>query len=365
MPDASGNLLRTCLHDKHLAAGAEMSVCDGWEMPRSYGDPAGEYRALHERAAVTDLSCVGRIRIRGDGALDLLEHLCTADVTRQEDDTAVYTLLCNEGGGIVDHGFVLRLDGYWLLTCSPGRREAVLGHLLARAEAFGAKVDDQTLKTSMLAVVGPAAGAILDAVLPQRTSGLARGAVKAGSMLVARYVAMRAGATRLWSLEVMLPNMLTGAAWGFITKKAQANALPPAGLAAREALRIEAGICRWGREIDEGVDPVTAGLEKAVDFGKDFLGAEAVRAVRDRGPARRRVRLLLRGDAPGLPAPGAAVVAADGRPIGEVTSAAFSPALGGTIALAYVDAAAQVGTEVSVRASAGRSVPAELLRAPA
>lgn len=277
MPEPTDPPRRTALYDRHLAAGAEMRVQDGWEMPRCYGDADEEHRRVRCRAGVFDLSHIGRIRIRGDGALEMLEHLCTADVARQEDDTAMYTLLCDKRGGIIDHAFVVRLDGYWMLTCSPYRRPAVLEHLQAHADDRGVKVDDQTLKTSMLSVVGPQAPAVLDAVLPERASVLPRGAAKVGSMLVARYLAMRTGATRLWSLEVMLPNMLVGQAWDFITAKAGANAVAPAGQAVREMLRADANLPRWGREIDQDTSPAAAGLMHAVDLGKDFLGAAAVR----------------------------------------------------------------------------------------
>jgi len=363
MRNAQAQPLRTCLHDRHLAAGAEMGAEDGWDVPVSYGDPAAECRALHERAAVMDVSPVGRIRIRGDGATDLLDHLCTADVARQEDDTAAYTLLCNERGGILDHAMVVRLERFWLLTCSPHRRPAVLEHLQAHAETFGAKVDDQTCKTAMLAVVGPGAPAILDAVLPERASAMGRGAAKLGSMMVARYVALRTGPTRLWSLEVMLPNLLAGQAWRFITHKAGRNALPPAGFAAREVLRIEAGLCRHGREIDETTNPATAGLTAAVCFDKDFLGAAAVRAALAAGPTRQRVGLLLPPAAP-VPAFGAAVTHA-GRPIGQVTSAVYSPSFARPIALAYVDpASAAPDGRAAIEAQDTAPSPAEITELP-
>jgi len=367
MPEPNDTPRRTALYDRHVAAGAEMIVADGWEMPRSYGDPAAECRQAHARAAVFDVSHVGRIRIRGDGGLDLLEHVCTGDVARQEDDTAVYTLLLNERGGIIDGGLLVRLATFWVLTCSPGRRAVVLEHLRAHAERFGAKVDDQTPKTSMVLAVGPQAPGLLDAVLPATVSALPRGAVRAGSMLVARYIAMRTGQTRLWSLEVMIPHMLIGRAWDFVTAKAGANAIAPAGQAAREVLRIEAGLPRYGREIDESVDPVTAGLEAAVDFERDFLGAEAVRAVRERGPERRRVGLIVAPDGPGPddpPPPGAAVRGANGAAIGSVTSAACGAAGGATVAMAYVArSAAEPGSEVRVEAG-GAETPARVVALP-
>ena len=151
-------LLRTALHAKHLAAQAEMGEVCGWEMPLHYGDPQAEYERARARAAVMDVSHIGRIRVRGDGAVDLLERLCTADVGRQEDDTAQYTLLLNEAGGILADAMAVRLERFWVLTVAPARRQAVLEHAQALAGACGAKVDDQTFKPSMLATVGPGAG---------------------------------------------------------------------------------------------------------------------------------------------------------------------------------------------------------------
>jgi aminomethyltransferase len=294
-PPPAGPPGRTPLYDKHLAAGAEMVVRDGWEMPLRYGEVAAECRRVHERAGVFDISHVGRIRIRGDGALDMLEHVCTHDVARQEDDWAACTLLLNQRGGIVDHGMLVRLEDYWLLTCSPSRRAPVLAHLKEQAERFGARVDDQTGGTTMVCLAGPAAAGALDAVLPERVSALPRGAGRLGSMMLARYIALRRGATSLWSLEVVLPNMFAGPAWGYITKKAGPNAVAPAGQAAWDVLRIEAGLPRFGCEIDEGVDPVTAGLEAALRPEGGYLGAEAVAAIRAAGTRLRRVGLRAAG----------------------------------------------------------------------
>lgn len=328
--DATPN--RSPLHEYHVEAGARLAVRDGWEMPADYGSLEEECAHLHTRAAVIDLACDGRIRVRGDGALGMLERLCTADVARQEDDTAIRSLLLNQRGGIIDQVTVMRLDGWWILTCSPGRRQAVLEHLQSHAGQFDAKVDDQTLKTATVAVIGPMAADILDRFLPDKPSRLAPGQVKVGSMLIARYIAARAGATDLWSLEVTLPNMLVGQAWKFVGAKAGDSAVPSAGTDAREVLRIEARLPRWGNEMDEDTDPISAGVVGAVCFEKDFLGAEAVAAARQAGVSQRRVAWNL---APAIPhareagiAKGDRLLDTAGAPIGTVTSAAFSPSVG-------------------------------------
>lgn len=352
-------LMKSALHAKHVAREAKLGDEAGWEMPLSYGDVLGEAAAVRSRAGVFDISHVGRIRIRGNEALDLLERICTHDVAHQEDDTAAATLLCNERGGILAGGLLVRMESFWLLTCSPCCREKVLGHLAEQAADFDVKFDDQTTKTAMLSVAGPAAPGMLDAVLPIKASSLADGAVKVGSLMIARYVAMRTGDTGAWSLEVILPNMVAGQAWRFITEKAGAHCIAPAGMAARDVLRIEAGRLRYGHELNETIDPITAGLEAVVDFGHEFLGREAVAAVRDKGPARKRVGLILttpegKQGPPGIPRLGAPVLRAGGGEVGTVTSGTYSPTLEKVIAMAYVAPdVADVGTDVQVSMESG------------
>lgn len=339
--------LRTPLHALHVKAGARMFNEAGWDMPHSYGDVQAECRRVRARAGVFDVSHIARIRIRGGGAVDLLERLCTADVGRQEDNTARYSLLLNEGGGIVADALVVRLENFWVLTTSPPCRQSVLARATALAGEVGAKVDDQTAKTAMVATVGPGAAAALDAVLPERPSALAAGAARAGSLVIAKYIALRSGCTGQWALEVMVPNMLASQAWRFITAKAGANCIPPAGLAARDVLRIEAGAARFGRELHAAVDPAAAGLMGAVDLEHDFTGRDALGRVLQTGPQRVRVGLRAEGEVASVPRCGARVAGADGEELGTVTSAAYSPALEQIIAMAYVPPhAAGIGTEL-------------------
>ncbi|MCE5279111.1 MAG: hypothetical protein ABFD92_05075 [Planctomycetaceae bacterium] len=278
MPDPA----KTALHDKHVDAGAAMSETDGFLMPLHYGDAAGETDAARNRAAVFDISSIGRIRIKGSGAVDLLERLCTADAAHQEDDTSRLTLLCDPAGKIIDLCMIARLDDEWLLTCSPSRRAAVMAHLDTHAGDFDVKIKDTTEGSTMLWLCGPAAARILDGVLPEKVSPLRRGQGKSGSYVIAKYVAMRTGLTRLWSLEVIFPNLLAGQAWRFITQKAGDNAIKPAGMEARDALRRGANLPAWGAGIDENANPFAAGLARAIDFNHDFLGRTALEKLQIR-----------------------------------------------------------------------------------
>ena len=237
----------------HTAADAVMGEEGGWEVPVSYGDAAGEAKMVRSRAGIFDVSHLGRIRIRGNGALDLLERVCTSDVAHQEDDAAAHTLLCNERGGIIDECFLLRLAKFWVLTTNAANRQKVIEHLESQ-EIDDVKIDDQTEKVYQFAVAGPKAKEILRAVLPISIDDLADGGAKMGSLMIANYIATRVSYSGEWTLEVMVPGMFAGKAWGFITRKAGDNVVGPAGMAARDILRIEAGRPRYGHETNEMID---------------------------------------------------------------------------------------------------------------
>ncbi len=348
-------LLTTALHDKHVALEAKMGDEAGWEMPLSYGGALEEAAEVRRRAGIFDVSHSGRIRIRGDGALELLERACTADVARQEDNTTRPTLLCNEQGGILDLCRLIRLENFWVLVTSPLCRQKILQHLQALAEECNAKVDDQTFKTTMLNVCGPEAPPILEAVLPFSVSDLAEGAVKFGSLMVARYIAERVNFGGQWAVAVAIPNMVASQAWRFITQKAGSHAIAPAGMVAADVLRIEAGLHRYGHELNETLDPTTAGLQELVDFDHDFLGAEAVRRSSQKPPQRRLVGLVgTDSENPtspaSIPTAGSVVYDPEGHELGVVTSGTFSPSLDRPIALAYVSTPydAEAASAVSV-----------------
>ena len=347
---------KPALHDQHVALDARMAPEAGWRMPLSYRGALDEAVGVRRRAGVFDVSHCGRIRIRGDGALDLLERACSCDVVHQEDDTSETTLLCNDRGGIIDCGRLIRLSDFWVLVTSPPCREKVLTHLQELAEQYGAKVDDQTDKTTMLVAAGPATAGILDAVLPFDVSDLPAGAVKFGSILIARYIAERVDLTGEWGVAVSIPDMMAGQAWKFVTQGAGEHAIPPAGLAALDVLRIEAGLPRYGHELNETIDPVTAGLAGAVHFEHDFIGRDALATIREKGPARQLVGLVPAAPSStptvaSIPRSGTAVSTGDGSEVGAVTSATYSPTLEKVIAMAYVDReAAEAGTALCVQA---------------
>ncbi len=337
-PDEPRHLLP--LDAAHRELEARMGDQAGWAVPLSYRGALVEAADARAHAGVVDVSHLTRVELKGDGALDLLWRLCTHDVDHQEDDTSSLTCLCDSTGGVVDMGFLTRLADRWLLTGCAGNREALLAHLRRHAASAPVKIIDRTSSTCQLAVVGPEAPGMLDAALPLSVSDLPPRAATAGSLLVARYVATRTAYADLWGLEVSFPAMLAGKAWRFITHKAGTNAIEPIGHAARDVLRIEGGLPRYGHEATRATDPLSAGLAEAVDFDHDFLGADAVAVVRDRGPARTVRRIVLSPEdsaaPPALPRMGDAVWDADGVEVGRVTSGTFSPRYDAPIALAHL-----------------------------
>ncbi len=230
------------LHDLHVAAGATMVERNGWLLPAHYGDPEAEAAAVRNKAGVFDTSNLGRIRVRGDGAVDLLEQVCSADAVHQEDDTALLTDILGSDGRPLDKVFLLRLEDFWVVTTSAIGRGPVLARLKDLGETLGAKADDQTFKTSQLTAAGPAAATVLDGLLPEPVSGTPRGSAKTGTVGIARYIAMRTGRTKQWSVEAILPNILIEQAWRHITEKSGDKAFPPVGVTAQEALAKEAGL---------------------------------------------------------------------------------------------------------------------------
>lgn len=360
--------LRTsALHDCHMALEAKMGQEANWQVPLSYGNALGEVREARSRAGVLDMSHCAMVRVRGGQAPALLERVCTHNVARQEDATIAPTLLCNARGGILAEAQLLRLEEHWLLTTSAGNREKALEFLSAHAAGLDVKVEDQTAKNVRLDVLGPKAPEILDAVLPFKASHLPPSAVIEGSMLIVKYVAARADLGSLWRAQVFLPAMLAGRAWSFVTRKAEDNAVKPMGLAALDVLRIEEGLPRYGHEINETIDPVTAGLTAMVDLGHEFVGRDALAGLVQRPPARRRVKLLFQDHTPLdraseikdsiflfdlqdiIPRQGAVVLDKEGAEVGVVTSGTYSPAGPAVIAQAYVAASyAMAGGELLV-----------------
>ncbi len=354
--------LRTPLYDVHVKAGGRMVDFAGWQMPLLYTSIIQEHQATRSGVTVFDVSHMGRLRIKGDEAFRLLDRACTADCVHQEDNTALYSFLCNDKGGVIDDVCVYRFPEDWMIVCNASNRTKVLPHLekLNRGGGFKARIDDQTLSTAMLSVQGPMALERLAAVLPDDAISLHRRQVAQGRLMIYDYIASRTGYTGEAGLEVILPAAAAVKAWEFVTgPKVGAT---PAGLGARDGLRLEAGLPLYGHELNEQTSPISARLGYAVRTEGDYVGAEAIAEVRHKKPARLLVGLKMVGKRiarQGMP------VLVNDREVGVVTSGTFGPSVDASIAMAYVDnSVADVATSVVVRMKEGQDINGQIVKLP-
>jgi aminomethyltransferase len=356
----SDELLRTPLHEAHLAGKARMVDFAGWAMPLLYTSILDEHAKCRADAVAFDVSHMGRLRVTGGGAYKLLDKVCSADIVTQEDNTARYSLLCNQRGGVIDDTFILRLEGEWMVVCNASNRLKVVEHIQSvnAAAGYGANIEDTTGDSAMIAVQGPKALARLAELLPFDVGAVGRHELLTGDLMGVRYIASRTGYTGEVGFEIILPASAGAQAWDALTS----SGFAPAGLGSRDVLRLEAALPLYGHELNEMIDPVTAGLGRAARKEGDYVGAAAIAEVRRKGAPRKLVGV--RVGSPRIARQGV-VVYADGWEVGAVTSGTFSPSCDASIALAYVDRQfAGIGQELVVRIKPTEEVPGLVVEKP-
>jgi aminomethyltransferase len=362
---ATAPLKRTPLHSLHSALGAKFVPFAGWEMPVQY--PSGilaEHLHTRAQAGLFDVSHMGQVRLGGAGAAAAFERLVPGDILGLAPLRMRYTLLLNEKGGILDDLIATRLADGLFLVVNAARREADLAHL--RDFLAGRAVITPLDERALLALQGPAAAA----VLARFVAGIeALPFMAAAEVTLADKPALvtRSGYTGEDGFEISLP---AETAAGFAERLLAEPEVMPVGLGARDSLRLEAGLCLWGHDIDETTTPVEADLAWTVAGRRrsegGFPGAAIVLRELAAGPRRKRVGLRPEDRAPARE--GAAIVAADGAVIGQVTSGGYGPSVGGPIAMGYVEtphaaAGTAPGTPLSLVVR-GTPRPAHIVRLP-
>jgi aminomethyltransferase len=346
-------LSRTVLYETHVRLGAKMVPFGGWDMPLHYGSIVAEHHAVRTRAGVFDVSHMGRLWFSGPNATKLLQKVLTRNVRDIEPGRSAYTLICNEQGGVIDDAIVTRLGRKWLMVCNASNRSKVTGWLQKHAGGLAVKIDDQTVQTAMIAVQGPDSVAVIKRVL-----SLDLPAQKYYSGVEAKYQGedcwvFRSGYTGEEGCEVVLPAKRAEAFWKEVSGPPSVPHAVPAGLGARDSLRLEAGMPLYGHEYTEAVDGVSAGMEWVISLDTEFIGRDALKKIKDAGPRRRLVGLELAGRRQARQ--GFAVFAGD-RQVGEVTSGTLSPTLDKSIAMAYIEAAsAAPGTKLQAAVGENRT----------
>ena len=349
---AAETLKRTSLYERHEAAGARLVPFAGWEMPVQYAGIREEHLAVRGSAGVFDVSHMGEIETRGPQADALLQRLLSNDVRRVPEGGAQYSVLCREDGGILDDLFTYRLaEEHFLTVTNAANHEKDLAWFQRHAEDFDVDVVDHIDDYAMLAVQGPRArdilGGLADGRLPQRMHCCQR-SVAGVPMLVCG-----TGYTGEDGVEVLLHPDGAGTVWDALVEAG----VTPAGLGARDTLRLEVCFHLYGNDMDEERNPIEAGLGWCCKEETGFVGAEAVRAAREAGAAEKLVPFALTG--PGIPRPGNPVAGG-----GVVTSGTMSPCLGIGIGMGYVPVErAEPGTELEIDVR-GKTRPAVVKEKP-
>jgi len=342
---------RTPLYQAHLASGGKMVDFAGWEMPLHYGSQISEHHAVRQRAGMFDVSHMTVVDVRGDGSEQFLRRVVANDVARLEQaGKALYGVLLNDSGGVIDDLIVYRREDGFRLVTNAATRSRVLAWL-GRCNDEGVAITERDL--AMLAVQGPRALALFGTVAGWSDAGGlgAFCALERDGWMVAR-----TGYTGEDGVEVMLPGADAIELW----KSLEQAGVQPAGLGARDTLRLEAGLNLYGQDMDETTNPLISNLGWTIAWQPEerrFIGREALAAARAAGPAEKLTGLVL--EQRGVLRHGQPVVTAAGE--GVVTSGIFSPTLGYSIALARVPKLAVGACEVEIR---GRRLPARIVKAP-
>jgi aminomethyltransferase len=330
-------LRRTPLYERHAEAGARLVDFAGWEMPVQYQGVREEHLAVRGASGVFDVSHMGEIETAGPGAEALLQRLLSNDVSRLAVGGAQYSVLCDERGGVLDDLFTYRLEpDRYLTVTNASNHERDLEWFQRHAEGHDAEVLDAHEQHAMLAVQGPRAREIVQAMadspLPARMSTGHRTLVGRGALVCGT------GYTGEDGVELLCAPDDAPALWDEVVRRGAV----PAGLAARDTLRLEACFHLYGNDLSLDRGPIEAGLGWACKEDTGFIGADAVRAAREAGPEERLVPFRLTG--PGIARQGHEVVGG-----GVVTSGTMSPCLGYGIGMAYLPAAsATVGTALRI-----------------
>ena len=374
-------MLRTPLHAYHLKHGGKMVDFAGWEMPVVYhppgvapGDPAttgiiAEHNRVRTAGGVFDVSHMGRVLVTGRHSRRFLERLCTRRISDMQNGQCRYSLVCNADGGVKDDVIVYRKDDAdFLVVVNASNREKLLAHFETVRGDLVVKIDDNTLKTAMVALQGPKVMEIIGK-FSREIPTLKKYRFTEKNYLIMKLIVSRTGYTGEDGVEVILPASMVDMALKMLVSDAK-HVTDPVGLGARDTLRMEAGMPLYGHELGEEINALASGLDFAIAIDKDndergevYVGMEALKRTRDAGgPKTKLVGMWVEGK---RSARQGMVVKDAGKPVGAVTSACQSPTLGRGIAMAYIDAAlANTGHKLQIDTGRDTLLEAEITTLP-
>ena len=366
----------TALYEQHKIAGASFTDFGGWQMPLKYSSELAEHHAVRNAAGLFDLSHMGEVWVTGPDAAAFLDYALTGKLSAVAVGKAKYSLICQEDGGIIDDLISYRrAEDKYLVVPNAGNAAVVAAALAERAAGFDVVVDDVSAETSLIAVQGPNAEAILLTLVPADQHSLVTelkyyAAVEVGITVngtVQDLLLARTGYTGEDGFEIYVPNEDAAGLWDALLEAGAGHGLIPAGLACRDSLRLEAGMPLYGNELSRDNTPYAAGLGPVVSLKKesDFVGKAVLAELKELGAGSTSGRRLV-----GLKGLGRRAgrshypVLKDGNVVGEVTSGQPSPTLGYPIAMAYVDVEhSEPGTALDIDLR-GKPEPFEVVALP-
>ena len=366
----------TALYEQHKIAGASFTDFGGWQMPLKYSSELAEHHAVRNAAGLFDLSHMGEVWVTGPDAAAFLDYALAGKLSAVAVGKAKYSLICQEDGGIIDDLISYRrAEDKYLVVPNAGNAAVVAAALAERAAGFDVVVDDVSAETSLIAVQGPNAEAILLTLVPADQHSLVTelkyyAAVEVGITVngtVQDLLLARTGYTGEDGFEIYVPNEDAAGLWDALLEAGAGHGLIPAGLACRDSLRLEAGMPLYGNELSRDNNPYAAGLGPVVSLKKesDFVGKAVLAELKELGAGSTSGRRLV-----GLKGLGRRAgrshypVLKDGIVVGEVTSGQPSPTLGYPIALAYVDVEhSEPGTALDIDLR-GKPEPFEVVELP-
>lgn len=357
---------QTPLVQQHRASGAKLVDFAGWEMPIQYSGVVDEYHTVRSHVGLFDVSHMGRMRISGTGAGSFLQRVTTNDVGKLAVFQAQYSMVCNENGGIKDDVFVYRLAmDEFLLCVNASNREKILSWLQSQlAQDKTVRFEDRSIELAQVALQGPKSRELLMSLGGTALDGLKLHHTCDGRIGGLSCLLARTGYTGELGYEIYIDAAKVGSLWDLLIDKGIAWGLKPAGLGARDLLRLEMGYLLYGNDMGEDTTPLEANADWTVSFEKgEFIGCRALLAQRQAGVTRRFVAFELAEKA--VPRHGFRIIdPVTSLPIGDVTSGNLSPLLQKGIGLGYVPIRfAEPGSSILIEIR-NKRVPAHIVKPP-
>jgi aminomethyltransferase len=342
---------KTPLYDRHINLNAKIIDFGGWEMPVQYTNVIEEHRATREAAGIFDICHMGEIEIKGPGSFDLLQYAMTRNLAEQKINQMKLSLMINEEGGIIDDLTIYKLavDHYMVVT-NAVTREKDLDRLIQIRDRLNPDVEitDITLNTAKLDLQGPQSQSILQKIVSDSLTDLGFYTSVRSRILDIPVLISRSGYTGEDGFEIYLQSDKVGTLWDALLEVGKEQGLKPAGLGARDTLRLEAGMMLYGSEMSETVSPYEVIYGWLVDSDKNFFGRDALLRQKEKGFAKKLVGFEMQDR--GIARHGYKIVGENGNEIGEVRSGTFSPTLNKAIGLGFVPTAfKEPGTEIGIK----------------